>query len=255
MLGINTRVELAEADRVLRERTVRRLMLEGVTIEKPETVTIDAQVRIGRDTVVEPFARILGHTVIGEDCHIGACAIVHDSELGDGVVVAPLTIVGSSRLDNGVHAGPFARLRFGNHVEAGAQVGNFVELKKTRLGAGSKALHLAYLGDAVIGKKTNIGAGTITCNYDGVDKHPHYDRRRRLRRQQLDPGCAGTDRRWQLRRGRLGGHRGCSGGRPGSGPGTPGEQAGLGQEAPRGQAQMTFPLLCVYTLYFEKCAY
>ncbi len=172
LLGINTRVELAEADRVLRERTVRRLMLEGVTIEKPETVTIDTQVRIGRDTVVEPFARILGHTVIGEDCHIGACAIVHDSELGNGVVVAPLTIVGSSRLDDGVHAGPFARLRFGNHVEAGAQVGNFVELKKTRLGAGSKSMHLAYLGDATIGKKTNIGAGTITCNYDGVDKHP-----------------------------------------------------------------------------------
>jgi bifunctional UDP-N-acetylglucosamine pyrophosphorylase/glucosamine-1-phosphate N-acetyltransferase len=172
LLGINTRIELAEADRVLRERTVQRLMLEGVTIEKPETATIDAQVRIGRDTVVEPFAQILGQTVIGEDCHIGACSIVHDSELGDRVVVGPFTIVGSSRLESGVHAGPFARLRFGNHAEAGAQIGNFVELKKTRLGAGSKAMHLAYLGDATIGKKVNVGAGTITCNYDGVHKHP-----------------------------------------------------------------------------------
>jgi bifunctional UDP-N-acetylglucosamine pyrophosphorylase / glucosamine-1-phosphate N-acetyltransferase len=172
LLGINTRIELAEADRVLRERTVQRLMLEGVTIEKPETVTIDAQVRIGRDTVVEPFAQILGQTVIGEDCHIGACSIVHDSELGDRVVVGPFTIVGSSRLDSGVHAGPFARLRFGNHAEAGAQIGNFVELKKTRLGAGSKAMHLAYLGDATIGNKVNVGAGTITCNFDGVHKHP-----------------------------------------------------------------------------------
>jgi bifunctional UDP-N-acetylglucosamine pyrophosphorylase/glucosamine-1-phosphate N-acetyltransferase len=172
LLGINTRVDLAEADRVLRERTVQRLMLDGVTIEKPETVAIDAQARIGRDTVIEPFARILGRTQIGEDCHIGACAIVQDSDLGDRVVVGPFTIVDSSRLDDDAHAGPFARLRAGNHIEAGARVGNFVELKKTRLGAESKSMHLAYLGDATIGKKVNIGAGTITCNYDGDRKHP-----------------------------------------------------------------------------------
>jgi bifunctional UDP-N-acetylglucosamine pyrophosphorylase/glucosamine-1-phosphate N-acetyltransferase len=172
LLGINTRIELAEADRILRERTVRRLMLEGVTIEKPETVTIDAQVRIGQDSVVEPFAQILGQTSIGQDCRIGACSILRDSELGDGVQVAPFTMIASSRLERDAHAGPFARLRMGSCVEAGARVGNFVELKKTRLGAGSKSMHLAYLGDATLGSRVNVGAGTITCNYDGAAKHP-----------------------------------------------------------------------------------
>ena len=128
--------------------------------------------RVGRDSVVEPFAQILGSTLIGAECRIGACSIVQDSVLGDRVVVGPFTIVGASQLEDDVHAGPFARLRMGNHVEAGARGGNFVELKKTRLGAGSKASHLAYLGDAVIGAKANIGAGTITCNYDGQHKHP-----------------------------------------------------------------------------------
>jgi bifunctional UDP-N-acetylglucosamine pyrophosphorylase/glucosamine-1-phosphate N-acetyltransferase len=172
LLGINTRIELAEADRILRERTVRRLMLEGVTIEKPETVTIDAQVRVGQDSVVEPFAQILGRTSIGQDCRIGACSILRDSELGDGVQVAPFTIIASSRLEREAQAGPFARLRMDSCIEAGAQVGNFVELKKTRLGAGSKSMHLAYLGDATLGKGVNVGAGTITCNYDGARKHP-----------------------------------------------------------------------------------
>jgi bifunctional UDP-N-acetylglucosamine pyrophosphorylase/glucosamine-1-phosphate N-acetyltransferase len=173
-LGINNRLELAEADRLLRDRKIRELMLEGVTIEKPETVTIDAGVRIGMDTVIEPFAQILGATVIGENCHIGACAIVADSVLADDVEIGPFTIVGTSRLERGVHAGPFARLRMENHVEEGAHIGNFVELKKTHMGAGAKANHLAYLGDAQIGAKTNIGAGTITCNYDGFRKHPTH---------------------------------------------------------------------------------
>lgn len=172
LLGINTRIELAEADRILRERTVRRLMLEGVTIEKPETVTIDAQVRVGQDSVVEPFAQILGRTSIGQDCRIGACSILRDSELGDGVQVAPFTMIASSRLERDAQAGPFARLRMDSCIEAGARVGNFVELKKTRLGAGSKSMHLAYLGDATLGRGVNVGAGTITCNYDGVSKHP-----------------------------------------------------------------------------------
>ncbi len=171
LLGINNRIELAEADRMLRERINRRLMLDGVTIEKPETVTIDPQVRIGRDTVVGPFAQILGDTTIGEECSIGACSIIQDSRLGNRVTVGPFTIVGSSILEDDVQAGPYARLRMENHLEAGARVGNFVEMKKARLGAGSKALHLAYLGDAVIGSKANIGAGTITCNYDGIRKH------------------------------------------------------------------------------------
>jgi bifunctional UDP-N-acetylglucosamine pyrophosphorylase/glucosamine-1-phosphate N-acetyltransferase len=172
VLGINNRVELAEVDRIFRERTVNDLMVAGVTIEKPETVTIDAGVRIGIDTVVEPFAQIVGRTTIGENCRIGACAIVKDSELADGVEIGPFTIVANSRLERGVHAGPFARLRMENHVGEGAHIGNFVELKKTNLGAGAKASHLAYLGDSRIGANVNIGAGTITCNYDGFTKHP-----------------------------------------------------------------------------------
>jgi len=171
-LGINNRLELAEVDRLLRDRKLREVMLAGVTVEKPETVTIDAEVRIGMDTVIEPFAQILGRTTIGENCRIGACAILRDSELANDVEIGPFTVVGTSRLERGVHAGPFARLRMDNHVEAGAHIGNFVELKKTHMGAGAKANHLAYLGDSHIGARSNIGAGTITCNYDGVSKHP-----------------------------------------------------------------------------------
>jgi bifunctional UDP-N-acetylglucosamine pyrophosphorylase/glucosamine-1-phosphate N-acetyltransferase len=172
VLGINNRLELAEADKLLRARKLRELMLDGVTVEKPETVTVDMDVRIGMDTVVGPFAQILGRTVIGEGCRIGAAAIVTDSELGDEVEVGPFTLIARSRVERGAHVGPFARLRMDNHVEAGAHVGNFVELKKTRLGAGAKANHLAYLGDSQIGARSNIGAGTITCNYDGARKHP-----------------------------------------------------------------------------------
>jgi bifunctional UDP-N-acetylglucosamine pyrophosphorylase/glucosamine-1-phosphate N-acetyltransferase len=172
VLGINDRVELAFADRLLRERKARELMLAGVTIEQPETVSIDSDVRIGMDSVVEPFVQIRGKTVIGENCRIGAGSIITDSELADEVEILPYTFVGTSRLARKAHAGPFARLRMENQVEEGAHVGNFVELKKTRLGAGSKAMHLAYLGDSAIGADVNIGAGTITCNYDGIAKNP-----------------------------------------------------------------------------------
>jgi bifunctional UDP-N-acetylglucosamine pyrophosphorylase/glucosamine-1-phosphate N-acetyltransferase len=170
-LGINTRIELAEVDALLRGRKLRELMLAGVTIEKPETVSIDADVSIGIDTVVEPFAQILGHTSIGENCRIGACSVVRNCELAEAVEIAPFTLVEDSRLDRGVHAGPFARLRMNCQVEEGARIGNFVELKKTHMGAGAKANHLAYLGDSDIGARSNIGAGTITCNYDGARKH------------------------------------------------------------------------------------
>ena len=172
VLGINNREELAAVDRLLRKRKVRELMLGGVTIEKPETVTVDPDVRIGIDTIVEPFAQILGDTSIGENCRIGACAIIRDSELAEDVEVGPFTIIGTSKLERGAQAGPYARLRMENHVGAGAHIGNFVELKKTQLGAGSKAMHLAYLGDSQIGAGVIVGAGTITCNYDGYRKHP-----------------------------------------------------------------------------------
>jgi len=171
LLGINTRAELAAVDKIFRERKVRELMLEGVTIEKPETVTIDCAVRIGADSIVGPFAQILGKTEIGEDCRIGSCSIIENSKLADRVNVAPFTSIADSQVETDAQIGPFARLRGGAHVGAGAHIGNFVELKNTQFGAGAKANHLAYLGDAEIGDKTNIGAGTITCNYDGVQKH------------------------------------------------------------------------------------
>ncbi len=171
LLGINDRVQLAEADRILRDRKTRELMLSGVTIESPETVAIDADVQIGMDTVIGPFARILGDTVIGENCRIGAYCILHDAALENGAEVFAFSMVSSSRLAANAHAGPYARLRMGAEVGEGAHVGNFVELKNTRMGAGSKSMHLAYLGDSQIGSKVNVGAGTITCNYDGKKKH------------------------------------------------------------------------------------
>jgi bifunctional UDP-N-acetylglucosamine pyrophosphorylase/glucosamine-1-phosphate N-acetyltransferase len=171
LLGINTRVELAHADGILRARKNEELMLAGVTIEKPETVTIDPHVRAGTDTIIEPFARLLGATQIGEDCRIGAGAILENAILADGVTVAPYSLVSDSRVDTAAQVGPFARLRMDAHVGRDARVGNFVELKKTHLGDGSKSQHLAYLGDSEIGAGTNIGAGTITCNYDGENKH------------------------------------------------------------------------------------
>jgi len=171
LLGINTRIDLAEADGILRARKARELMLAGVTIERPETVAIDAQVRVGVDTVIEPFARLLGNTAVGEDCRIGQGAILESAGLADRVVIAPYTLVADSRIDPGAQVGPFARIRMQAQVGPEARVGNFVELKKTRLGAGAKSQHLAYLGDAEIGERVNVGAGTITCNYDGEAKH------------------------------------------------------------------------------------
>ncbi len=171
LLGINTRVELAEADRILRHRKAHELMLSGVTIERPETVTIDAQVSIGADTVIEPFTRLLGRTHIGQDCRIGAGAILESAVLADRVTIAPYTMIADSRIDAGASVGPFARMRMDAYAGADARIGNFVELKKTHLGAGAKSQHLAYLGDSEIGAGSNIGAGTITCNYDGESKH------------------------------------------------------------------------------------
>lgn len=172
VLGINTRVELSAVDRIFRQRKTTTLMLSGVTIEKPETVTIDAAVSVGMDTVIEPFAQILGKSAVGENCRIGACSVLRDSELGEGVQVLPFSLVENSRLEQSSRVGPFSRLRMQSQLAPGAVIGNFVELKNTRVGAGSKAQHLAYLGDSQIGAGANIGAGAITCNYDGVKKHP-----------------------------------------------------------------------------------
>jgi bifunctional UDP-N-acetylglucosamine pyrophosphorylase/glucosamine-1-phosphate N-acetyltransferase len=172
IFGINTKVELAAVDKIFRERKTRELMLAGVTIEKPETVTVDLDVTVGADSLIEPFVQLRGKCQIGAGCRIGSGSILEDVSLGDEVELHPYTLIQSSTVENGAHIGPFARLRMNAHVEAGAHIGNFVELKKTRLGAGSKSMHLAYLGDSTIGSKVNIGAGTITCNYDGSKKSP-----------------------------------------------------------------------------------
>ena len=172
VLGCNTRADLAEVDRVFRERKRNALMDDGVTIQLPETVLIDPDVTAGEDTIIEPGVQLLGKTKIGARCAIRTGSVLTDATLGDDVTVEPYCVVAQSRLDDRVIIGPFARLRPDNHLKAGARIGNFVELKKSTIGEGTKAMHLSYLGDAKIGAKSNIGAGTITCNFDGFHKYP-----------------------------------------------------------------------------------
>lgn len=172
VLGCNTRADLAEVDRVFREWKRNAVMDSGVTIQLPETVLIDPDVAIGEDTLIEATVQLLGKTKIGSRCFIKAGSILVDATLGDDVTIEPHCIVAQSRLDDRVILGPFARLRPDNHLKADVRIGNFVELKKSVVGEGTKAMHLSYLGDAKIGKKSNIGAGTITCNYDGFHKYP-----------------------------------------------------------------------------------
>ncbi len=171
LLGINNRVELARVDAIFRERKVRELMLNGTTVEKPETVAVDLHVTSGMDTVIEPGVRLLGRTRIGENCVVGAYSVLMDAVVEDGVTIQPFTSVQDAILSSGAQVGPFSRIRPGSVVGAGAHIGNFVELKKANVGAGAKASHLSYLGDCKIGERTNIGAGTITCNFDGETKH------------------------------------------------------------------------------------
>jgi bifunctional UDP-N-acetylglucosamine pyrophosphorylase/glucosamine-1-phosphate N-acetyltransferase len=172
ILGCNTRAELAEVDRILRRRKAAALMDAGVTIYLPETVLIDADVEIGCDTVIEPCVQLLGKTRIGSGCTVRTGSVLTDAVLAEGVMVRPHCMVASSVLGAGTIIGPFAHLRDGAELRPGARVGNFVEVKKSTLHEGVKAMHLTYLGDATVGRDTNVGAGTITCNYDGVRKNP-----------------------------------------------------------------------------------
>jgi bifunctional UDP-N-acetylglucosamine pyrophosphorylase/glucosamine-1-phosphate N-acetyltransferase len=171
LLGINTRVELAVADRILRTRKVEELMLSGATVEYPESVTIDAGVEIGQDSLIQANVQLRGRTRIGARCVIGTGSVLRDCEVSDDVTVLPYVIADASAIRAHAVIGPFARMRMNAEAGESAHIGNFVELKKTRLGRGSKANHLAYLGDSLIGAQVNIGAGTITCNYDGERKH------------------------------------------------------------------------------------
>jgi len=169
--GINSRIELAAVSRIVRERKNTELMASGVTIDDPHTTYVDPDVTIGPDTIIHPGVSLEGRTTIGSGCEIHSGVRIVDSRVGDRAVVHNHCVIVDSALENDSAVGPFAHLRGGAVVREHARVGNFVELKKTSLGAGSKAMHLAYLGDAQIGDKVNVGAGTITCNYDGVNKN------------------------------------------------------------------------------------
>jgi len=171
VLGSNTRAEIVDLDGRLRLAKCHELMAEGVTIFMPQTCVIDSDVVVGADTVIEPFVQLLGKTKVGADCRIRSYSVLKDTELGDNVTIKPGTITDDSRVAAGAILGPYSHLRPGSEIGERAHVGNFVETKKIKLGKGSKANHLTYLGDAEIGDGVNVGAGTITCNYDGVHKH------------------------------------------------------------------------------------
>ena len=171
-LGINTRVDLARCQAILRRRYLEGWMLDGVTILDPETAYIEADVTLGQDTVINSNCVIQGRTRIGRHCTIGPNCFIANSQIEDEVTVRAFSVIEESRIARGAIIGPFSRLRPHSQIQENASVGNFVEIKKSVVGKGSKANHLAYIGDATLGEEVNIGAGTIFCNYDGFDKHP-----------------------------------------------------------------------------------
>ena len=168
--GINTRIELAELERKLRERKLRELMLAGVTIVDPATTYIHRQVEIGQDTIIHPQVIIEGATRIGSGCTVQSWTRMKNVEIGDNVTIKNSSVIEDSVIRDGASIGPFARLRAGAEIAEKAAIGNFVEVKKSKVGKGTKASHLTYLGNATLGERVNIGAGTVTCNYDGVRK-------------------------------------------------------------------------------------
>ena len=172
VLGVNDRVELAQVERLLRRKKAEALMQSGVTLVDPDTAYVDDGVEVGADTILEPGVSLFGRTRVGRATRLGPWATVIDSVLGDRVQVRQASLIARCELAADSVVGPFAHLRDGTVIEEGARIGNFVEVKKSRVGRGTKALHLTYLGDATLEENVNIGAGTVTCNYDGVHKHP-----------------------------------------------------------------------------------
>ena len=170
IFGVNDRAQLAQVEAVMRWQIMERLLQAGVTIQDPGSVYIDAGVTIGMDTVIRPNTSLMGDTTIGEDCEIGPNAVIQDSNIGDGCRVTA-SMLEEATLESGVDVGPFSHLRPGAYLATGVHIGNYVEVKESRLGPGVLAGHFSYLGDASIGAGTNIGAGTITCNFDGESKH------------------------------------------------------------------------------------
>ncbi len=170
VLGVNSRVELARAHAILRDRTLRVLMEGGVTIVDPATTWVEPQVKVAPDTVLLPLTFLAGRTRVGRECRLGPMVRISHSTLGRAVTVRDGCVVEESRLADRCQVGPFSHLRPGTRLAAGAKIGNFVEVKASRVGEGTKASHLSYIGDSEVGRGVNIGAGTITCNYDGVRK-------------------------------------------------------------------------------------
>ena len=171
VVGVNTLAELATASRALRERRLLALLESGVLIEDPETTHIGADCEVAPDATIRPYTFLEGRTRIGKGAQVGPFVRLVSVDVGDGAQILDHCLLRESVVEEGASIGPFAHIRPDSRVERGAKVGNFVELKKTVLGRGSKAQHLSYLGDATIGAEVNIGAGTITCNYDGTHKH------------------------------------------------------------------------------------
>jgi bifunctional UDP-N-acetylglucosamine pyrophosphorylase/glucosamine-1-phosphate N-acetyltransferase len=169
--GINSQTELAEVSAIVRQSKNEELMAAGVTLEDPSTTYIDDDVTVGADTVIHPGVRLEGRTAVGARCELQSWVRVVDSTIADDVTVRNCCVISESQLESGTSVGPFAHLRPGSVLQQNARVGNFVELKQTALGAGSKANHLSYIGDSTVGSNVNVGAGTITCNYDGQSKH------------------------------------------------------------------------------------
>jgi bifunctional UDP-N-acetylglucosamine pyrophosphorylase/glucosamine-1-phosphate N-acetyltransferase len=170
VLGVNSRVELADAEMILRARINESFMEKGVTLVHPPLTYIDADVEIGRDTIIYPLSFLFGKTVVGEGCHIGPSCQITDSVVEDGVMIS-FAVLDRVRIEKGAKIGPFSHLRPETRVGEGGKVGSFVEIKKGDIGKGSKVPHLSYIGDATIGKDVNVGAGTITCNFNGVTKN------------------------------------------------------------------------------------
>ena len=170
-LGVNDRRQLAELGGIMRRRILDRLMAAGVTVIDPATTYVDDTVTIGMDTVLHPNVSLAGRTVVGAECVVSAGCQVTDTTIADGVLLKPYCVLAESTVETGAQLGPFCHLRPLSHVGANAKIGNFVELKKSKIGRGSKVPHLSYVGDTQMGEGVNVGAGTITCNYDGAKKH------------------------------------------------------------------------------------
>jgi bifunctional UDP-N-acetylglucosamine pyrophosphorylase/glucosamine-1-phosphate N-acetyltransferase len=171
VMGINTRVDLAIAGEVLRQEKVKDLMLSGVTMIDPKTTYVDRKVEVGRDTILYPNCVLQGETKIGERCLIESNSRISDSIIGHEVTIRGNSVITESKVEQGATIGPFTHLRPLSEVKSRAKIGNFVEVKKSVIGKGSKANHLTYIGDSLVGEEVNIGAGTITCNFDGFEKH------------------------------------------------------------------------------------